>query len=140
MNDARTTLVLHPAGAASAGRELAEGLEGARIRALEPAGETRAQRIAAALTDAERAIEEEEPGAVVLCGDGPEMGAAALVAVKLGVPVARVAGDEGGDAALADLGGPISAGLVDLTVSAGHGEERVAGEIRAWLATYTSSS
>jgi hypothetical protein len=110
---------------------------------LEPGGETGARRIAAALTDAERAIEQEGPGAVVLCGDGPEMGAAALVAVKLGVPVARVpgAGAEGdADAALADLGGPISASLADLTVPPGGDPERVANAIRAWLGTYTPSS
>ena len=91
---------------------------------------------------AERVIEEEEPGAVVLCGPGPEVGAAALVAAKLGVPVARVTADSAatGDdpAALADLDGRIAERLCDLVVPGGD-DARVADEIRAWLATYTLS-
>ena len=58
----------------------------ASARARREAG---ALRVAAALVAAERVITEEGPGAVVLLGAGPEVGAAVLVAVKLGPPVAR---------------------------------------------------
>jgi hypothetical protein len=79
----------------------------------------------------------------VLCGSGPEVGAAALVAAKLGVPAARVSpGPQGAPhdhAVLADLDGPIAERLCDLVVPGEDGAPRVAEAIRAWLATYTLS-
>jgi hypothetical protein len=99
-------------------------------------------RVAGALVAAERAIAEEAPAAVVLCGSGPEAGAALLAAAKLGVPAARVgaeAGQAAGDpAVLADLGGAIAEALAGLTVG-GDDPEAAVHEIRAWAETYTLS-
>jgi hypothetical protein len=142
MNDTPEILVLFAAGGNGAAEALGRHLGAHRSRALEPAGGSGAARVAAALVTAERVIGEQAPDAVVLCGPGPEVGAAALVAAKLGVPVARVTAASGaaGDdpAALADLDGRIAERLCDLVVPGGD-DARVADEIRAWLATYTLS-
>ena len=142
MNDVSEVLVLFAAGDFAVAEALGRHGGAHRSRALEPAGGSGAARVAAALVAAERVIEEEDPGAVVLCGSGPEIAAAALVAAKLGVPVARVTADRaaGGDdpAASADLDGRIAERLCDLVVPGGD-DARVADEIRAWLATYTLS-
>jgi UDP-N-acetylglucosamine 2-epimerase (non-hydrolysing) len=59
---------------------------------------TPAGRTAAAMLAAEELLADDHPDAVVLCGDGPEAAAAALVAVKLGIPQARVgSGSRDGD-------------------------------------------
>jgi hypothetical protein len=141
MNDTPEILVLFAAGGNGAAEALGRHLGAHRSRALEPARGS-AARVAAALVTAERVIGEQAPDAVVLCGPGPEVGAAALVAAKLGVPVARVTAASGaaGDdpAALADLDGRIAERLCDLVVPGGD-DARVADEIRAWLATYTLS-
>jgi len=142
MNDVSEVLVLFAAGDFAVAEALGRHGGAHRSRALEPAGGSGAARVAAALVAAERVIEEEDPGAVVLCGPGPEVGTAALVAAKLGVPVARVTVDSaasGNDpAVLADLDGRIAERLCDLVVPGGD-DARVADEIRAWLATYTLS-
>ena len=116
MNDERTILVFFAAGEPDAAEALAGQL------------------------GAEPAILEESPGAVVLCGSGPEVGAAALVAAKLGVALARVtAGTVAADdpAALADLDGPVAERLADLAVPGGDDAQGVAEAIRAGLASYT---
>ena len=141
MNRSESILVLSPESHSGAAAALAGGLERGRSRALEPTSGTGALRVAAALVAAERVIVEEAPPAVVVCGSGPEAGAAVLAAAKLGVPSARVGGD--GDraadpAVLADLGGAIADGLADLTVG-GDDPQSAAGEIRAWAETYTLS-
>ncbi len=142
MNNAPEILILFAAGDSGDAEALGGHLGAHRSSALEPAGGSGAARLAAAIVAAERVIGEEEPGVVVLCGPGPEVGAAALVAAKLGVPVARVAADSAaaGDdpAALADLDGRIAERLCDLVVPGGD-DARAADEIRAWLATYTLS-
>jgi hypothetical protein len=140
MNPSESILVLSPESHSGAAAALAEGLERSRSRTLEPPSGTGAMRVAAALVAAERAIAEEAPAAVVLCGSGPEAGAAVLAAAKLGVPAARVAADGDADdpAVLADLGGAIADGLADLTVS-GDDPEAAVDEIRAWAETYTLS-
>jgi hypothetical protein len=113
----------------------------ARVRALEPAPGEGATRVAAALVAAEGAIAQEAPAAAVVCGSGPEVGAAVLSAAKLGVPVALLGADEEGasedPAVLAGLGGAIAVSLAGLTVSGD--PEAAAGEIRAWAETYTLS-
>ena len=134
-------LLLFAAGEEAAAAALAGPLGASRARALEPAGQAGAPRVAAALVAAERVITEEGPGAVVLLGAGPEVGAAALVAVKLGVPVARVthASPGGGrdPATLADLDGAVAERLAGLVVPGEDDAKRAADAIRAWLATYT---
>src|SRR5688572_20356938 len=138
MNQARSILVLFPDDRPEPARTLAERLDGAPARGLKPAGGSGARRIAAALVAAERAIEQARPGALVVCGGGPEIAAAVLVAVKLGVPVAWVRDVDAssgnataGESALADLGGPVAESLADLSVHASGDPEREAAEIRA---------
>jgi hypothetical protein len=142
MNPSASILVLSPESHSAAAAALAEGLERSRSRTLEPPSGTGAMRVAAALVAAEREIAEEAPAAVVLCGSGPEAGAAVLAAAKLGVPSARVGadGDRAADdpAVLADLGGAIADALADLTIS-GDDPDAAVDEIRAWAETYTLS-
>jgi UDP-N-acetylglucosamine 2-epimerase len=78
---------------------LAGGLPGAFAEDLAPAArESGAARTAAAMLAAEPLLELNRPEAIVLCGGGAEIAAAALVAVKLGIPQARVgAGVREGD-------------------------------------------
>lgn len=138
MNDAGDILVLAPADDSGRAEELAGRLGGARSLALEPAGGAGAKRMAAALVAAEAAIAEPRPGAVVLCGSGPEVGAAALVTAKLEVPLARVAAAPRGEddaAALADLDGQVAERLADISVEGEDGADRIADRIRAWLST-----
>jgi UDP-N-acetylglucosamine 2-epimerase (non-hydrolysing) len=74
-------------------------LPGGVAEDLAPAArESGAARTAAAMLAAEPLLDRHRPEAVVLCGDGAEVAAAALVAVKLGIPQARVgAGAREGD-------------------------------------------
>jgi hypothetical protein len=142
MNDAREILVLSAPGEQGPSEALAGAL-GAPVAALEPAAGDGAGRVAEALVAAERLLGERAPDALVLCGSGPEAGAAALVAAKLGVPTARVSapspGDTGDPASLADLDGPVAERLAGLVVPGGGDPEQQASAIRAWLASYTSS-
>ena len=142
MNESPDILVLFAAGDPAAAEALGAQL-GARSRALGPAAGSGAARMAVALVAAEGVIAEEDPGAVVLCGRGSEVGAAALVAAKLGVPAARVSpgspGAAGDPAVLADLDGAIAERLCDLVVPGADDAPRAADAIRAWLATYTLS-
>ena len=142
MNDAGDILVLAPADDSGRAEEFAGRLGGAQSLALEPAGGAGAKRMAAALVAAEAAIAEPQggarPGAVVLCGSGPEVGAAALVTAKLEVPLARVAAAPRGEddaAALADLDGQVAERLADISVEGEDGADRIADRIRAWLST-----
>jgi hypothetical protein len=139
MNDAAKTLILCPAGETVTVEALAQAVDAGPVRELEAAAGDGALRIAGALTAAERVIEAERPGAVILCGRGPEVGAAALVAAKLDVALARVSADAPaeGDAPadLADLDTAVADRLADLVVPAGADPEAAADAIRAWLAT-----
>jgi len=134
-------LVFFAAGDPEAAEALGEQLGARRTRALDPAPGSAATRMAAALVAAETVIGDQQPGAEELCGSGPEVGAAALVAAKLGVPAARVSpaaqGASDDHAVLADLDGAIAERLCGLVVPAEDGAPRVAEAIRAWLATET---
>jgi hypothetical protein len=143
MNDTPKTLILCPVGPSAAAEALGRALDDAPVRELESPGGAGALRMAGAVTAAERAVAAESPGAVVLCGEGPEVGAAALVAAKLGVPLARLSAQAPSKGAapadLADLDTAIADLLADLVVPAGVDAEAAADAIRAWLHTYTLS-
>jgi UDP-N-acetylglucosamine 2-epimerase (non-hydrolysing) len=118
-----------------------------------------AGRIAAAVLAAESLLGERRPTAIVLCGEGPEVAATALVAVKLGIPQARIgAGSRVGDrhdpgeidrriadrlcdllmceddAALANLRAEGLAANAVVVGDASRDPDRAAAAIRDWLA------
>jgi UDP-N-acetylglucosamine 2-epimerase len=110
-------LLLSTPGGAAARDALAPHLADPDVRELPAAAEgTGGERIATAMLDSEALLHETGPEAVVLCGDGPGAAASALVAVKLGIPQARVAaGERGGDRnRTADMDGAIADRLCDL--------------------------
>ena len=139
MNDTRDVLVLSAPGAREAFDALAEALGASPGAELETASGEGAGRVAEALVAAERLLAARDPDALVLCGSGPEAGAAALVAAKLGLPTARVTVPDSGTgedpASLADLDGPVAERLADLVVPGGEDRERQSSAIRAWLST-----
>jgi UDP-N-acetylglucosamine 2-epimerase len=94
-----TFLLLATPGGAAARDALAGVLTGGLVDDLSPAeGASDASRTAAAMLAAEPLLERHGPEAVVLCGDGTDVAATALVAAKLGIAQARVgAGVRGGD-------------------------------------------
>jgi UDP-N-acetylglucosamine 2-epimerase len=131
--------------------------------ALEVSAESRSGRIAAALIAAEELLTAQRPDALLLCGEGGEVAGAALAAVKLGIPQARVgAGMRTGERTDADeIDRAIADRASDILLCADHEalrrlareglaeQTRVVGdvtddpgaavdEIRAWLGTYTS--
>jgi alkanesulfonate monooxygenase SsuD/methylene tetrahydromethanopterin reductase-like flavin-dependent oxidoreductase (luciferase family) len=89
--------------------------------------------LAAALRAAEAAVERERPGAAVVIGDSDGALAAALTAVKLGVPVASVAGSTAvpGEPPLVTL-------VADGTIAASGDPAEVADAVEAWLAPILS--
>jgi UDP-N-acetylglucosamine 2-epimerase len=132
---------------------------------LEVSVEGRSGRMAAALIAAEEMLVAQRPDALVLCGEGGEVAAAALAAVKLGIPQARVGagmrtGERGDpdeiDRAIADrVSGLLLCaddeaaaslareGLAEAARVVGEVTEDpgpAADEIRAWLDTYTSGA
>ncbi|HYU61179.1 MAG TPA: UDP-N-acetylglucosamine 2-epimerase [Solirubrobacterales bacterium] len=159
----RPLLVLCAPGATAQTTALAPRLpahDAAELEATEGSG---AGRIAAAMLAVETRLVDARPPAVLLCGDGPEVAAAALVGIKLGLPQARLdAGVRGGgrrdpteveraipdrlcdlllcvdEAAVANLAreglGDRASAVGDVQVDPGP----AADAIRAWLPTYTS--
>jgi UDP-N-acetylglucosamine 2-epimerase len=76
--------------AAAVGSQLREHGDEVDERRLEPSADGHSARLAGGLIAAEELLTAQRPDAIVLCGEGDEVAAAALVAVKLGVPQARV--------------------------------------------------
>ena len=76
--------------AAAIGSQLREHGDEVVERRLAPSADGRAARLAGGLIAAEELLAAERPDALVLCGEGGEVATAALVAVKLGIPQARV--------------------------------------------------
>jgi UDP-N-acetylglucosamine 2-epimerase len=86
-----TVLLLATPDGAEACDALAGHLDDRLVSELAPARKGDAPiRMAAAILAGEELLAEDPPEALVLCGDGPEVAATALVAVKLGIPQARV--------------------------------------------------
>jgi UDP-N-acetylglucosamine 2-epimerase (non-hydrolysing) len=94
-----TILLLTTPEGADACEALAGHLGDPLVSELAPAGEgNTAIRMAAAILAGEELLASDRPEALVLCGEEPEVAATALVAVKLGIPQARVgAGARDGD-------------------------------------------
>jgi UDP-N-acetylglucosamine 2-epimerase (non-hydrolysing) len=76
--------------AAAIGSQLREHGDEVVERRLAPSADGRAARLAGGLIAAEELLTARRPDALVLCGEGGEVATAALVAVKLGIPQARV--------------------------------------------------
>jgi UDP-N-acetylglucosamine 2-epimerase len=86
-----TVLLLATPEGAEACKALAGHLDDRRVSELAPARKGDAPiRMAAAILAGEELLAEDPPEALVLCGEGPEVAATALVAVKLEIPQARV--------------------------------------------------
>ena len=96
----------------------------ARAVAVEARSETELRRTAAAISTLEAELAEARPTAVVAFGDGVAALAAALVAVKLGLPTARVgAGVRSGDRhEAAEINRIVADHLCDLLLCAGAGD------------------
>jgi UDP-N-acetylglucosamine 2-epimerase (non-hydrolysing) len=127
-----TSILLATPDAAPARDALAGHLNEMVERDLMPAGEGEgAERMAAAILAAEAMLEQVGPDALVLCGDGPEVAATALVAIKLGLPQARLgAGRRDGDRPRpAEIDGAVADRLCDLLLcDDGDALERLHGE------------
>jgi UDP-N-acetylglucosamine 2-epimerase len=76
--------------AAAIGSELREHGDEVVERVLALSADGRAARLAGGLIAAEELLTAQRPDALVLCGESGEVATAALVAVKLGIPQARV--------------------------------------------------